>query len=765
MISRKEVEDLIYEVSGALSVEEKRSKALSALSLVSTPVTHDAVKGADPEVLEGIVQDIIEKLVSLLRAIDAGEKSSESKSKEVELDGNDNVVLPIDNSPLVPPSPGEPNTLVGTIDPNATGIPDNARKSAPKTMDADLMEQLDHPNFPTYSDMDTEKYPTVYSGDESQISSSDEVAGSKDLGNTPPHTLDQFYPVKVGDFVSWASPLGRSFGQVESIVFAGQVNIPDSGNSLAMIATEEDPVCQTRIYRNDSGEGWSKTDTVTSLKMSALYRIDPLEGPRALPPVLPNSRSNSYSAPECQKILNRKGLGHFKALDNGTVSVVKNFQIGKAEVQKDINSVSLGSGGSRKSSFDITGEDRALLGSDWIPDGSICCDVVAADSDVDRGNEQFLSPSLDQLALLYKGMPLLLDHDWSARNIVGKILSGRNDSGELVLRAFVPNTDANKWVVDAIKSGIFCKVSVGFASSPDCMLCSVCKISMSSETCPHQPGETTPLGTPVVLQYSGVSDVYEVSIVGVPMQRNARIKGVHSLLDSILPTTEKRLLDRISSETNTKGTVELSTKEVTPAEKENLMPQTAVDPQSAGTLDDPVVPGTAKSAEDMPKENPGEEPGMNKGFGAMHDKMDAHSKMIGEVHQAHENLKNDVAKMFGTLQQVHDTCGDIGRKLEDVHSKCDAMHGLMKSFSGASESIQKELTTNKEENDAILVKFAQALVEIHKMLEVGMSVSTETIRKQLSQDNLARENALQKSTKYWVQEVFGSDNNDSGGQQ
>ncbi len=121
-MNKKKIIDHIYTLSSAVSREDK----FKAISETYEPnlVIH---KDADPEVLERMVQDTIRMLLDVLRESDRGEVP-ETDTKAIVVDANDNnVIEPAQGEgreiyPMVPPPPG-------AIDQNATGIPDNARKT------------------------------------------------------------------------------------------------------------------------------------------------------------------------------------------------------------------------------------------------------------------------------------------------------------------------------------------------------------------------------------------------------------------------------------------------------------------------------------------------------------------------------------------------------------------------------------------------------------------------------------------------------------
>ena len=50
-----------------------------------------------------------------------------------------------------------------------------------------------------------------------------------------------------------------------------------------------------------------------------------------------------------------------------------------------------------------------------------CFRLAACDNQVDRDGERFTEATLQQLAELYVGRPILLDHDWSAKSQTARV--------------------------------------------------------------------------------------------------------------------------------------------------------------------------------------------------------------------------------------------------------------------------------------------------------------------------------------------------------
>lgn len=150
--------------------------------------------------------------------------------------------------------------------------------------------------------------------------------------------------------------------------------------------------------------------------------------------------------------------------------------------------------------------------------------IAACDNQVDRDNERFTEAALARLAELYVGKTIILDHQWSAARQVARIYAaGVEQDGEvhrLVLRAYMPRSEASQSVIDAIEAGILREVSVGCAVAAT--RCSICGKDQNEGRCPHRPGGVYD-GEVCHMDLDEPTDAYEVSFVAVPAQRDAGV--------------------------------------------------------------------------------------------------------------------------------------------------------------------------------------------------------------------------------------------------
>lgn len=158
--------------------------------------------------------------------------------------------------------------------------------------------------------------------------------------------------------------------------------------------------------------------------------------------------------------------------------------------------------------------------------------VALCDNDVDRDNERFTVESLFALEKLFVGKTGIIDHDPTAKNQKARIISCKTESVDgaktslgdqlfrLTARAYIPRTEGNAELIEAIEAGIVKEVSVGCSMGHT--LCSVCHNDMRSPECRHQKGREYN-GEVCYGELTEPRDAYEFSFVAVPAQRAAGV--------------------------------------------------------------------------------------------------------------------------------------------------------------------------------------------------------------------------------------------------
>lgn len=163
--------------------------------------------------------------------------------------------------------------------------------------------------------------------------------------------------------------------------------------------------------------------------------------------------------------------------------------------------------------------------------------VVLCDNDIDRDGERFTVESLFALEKLFVGKTGIIDHAPSAANMKARIIScevkahqGRktalgDDYFCLTARAYIPRSEDNAPLIDAIDTGIVKEVSVGCAVEHT--VCSICGQEMRSSLCSHIRGREYD-GRLCYGELCSPSDAYEFSFVAVPSQRDAGVTKAYT---------------------------------------------------------------------------------------------------------------------------------------------------------------------------------------------------------------------------------------------
>lgn len=163
--------------------------------------------------------------------------------------------------------------------------------------------------------------------------------------------------------------------------------------------------------------------------------------------------------------------------------------------------------------------------------------VRLCDNEVDRDCERFPRETLEQLAPLFVGKCGIFDHNWSAREQVGRIYRTqvveekelRTTAGDpycyLKGWAYLLRTPESASLIAQIEGGIKKEVSVGCSVSR--AVCSICGQDIHDrDRCSHVKGRVYE-GKRCWAELLEATDAYEWSFVAVPAQINAGvIKGL-----------------------------------------------------------------------------------------------------------------------------------------------------------------------------------------------------------------------------------------------
>lgn len=149
---------------------------------------------------------------------------------------------------------------------------------------------------------------------------------------------------------------------------------------------------------------------------------------------------------------------------------------------------------------------------------------AACGNQVDRDGERFTERTLAELAPLYVGRPVLMDHVWSAAGQTARVYAASVEAEgkvqHLILRCYIPRTEKTAETITAIETGILRECSVGCAVER--AICSICGADQAEVCCQHWPGREYD-GQVCHMDLDGARDAYEISFVAVPAQAEAGI--------------------------------------------------------------------------------------------------------------------------------------------------------------------------------------------------------------------------------------------------
>ena len=153
--------------------------------------------------------------------------------------------------------------------------------------------------------------------------------------------------------------------------------------------------------------------------------------------------------------------------------------------------------------------------------------LAACNNQVDRDLERFTEDTLAELANLFVGRPVLMDHKWSAGSQTARVyaagveaMPGVEGGQQLVLRCYMPRLQGNSDTIAAIEGGLLRECSVGVTVSG--AVCSICGADRTTTWCEHCKGVEYD-GKLCYIELSGAKDAYEVSLLPVPAQPAAGV--------------------------------------------------------------------------------------------------------------------------------------------------------------------------------------------------------------------------------------------------
>lgn len=150
--------------------------------------------------------------------------------------------------------------------------------------------------------------------------------------------------------------------------------------------------------------------------------------------------------------------------------------------------------------------------------------LAACDNQVDRDFERFTDKALEELAVLFVGKSVLMDHRWRAGSQTARVYAAQVEGSgavkRLILRCYMPRTEQTAGTITAIETGILRECSVGCRMER--AVCTICGTDQAKACCRHVQGREYD-GALCVMELDGARDAYEVSLVAIPAQPTAGV--------------------------------------------------------------------------------------------------------------------------------------------------------------------------------------------------------------------------------------------------
>lgn len=182
-------------------------------------------------------------------------------------------------------------------------------------------------------------------------------------------------------------------------------------------------------------------------------------------------------------------------------------------------------------SLELTDADLALINKQSLrpltADEVFVFKVSASNNQVDRDIERFTDKALDQMAKLFVGKTMIMDHNWKASNQTARIYSaevsdlpGTDGGKQLLLMAYMLKTAETEAAITSIEGGILREVSIAVRAEK--AICNICGVNRREKWCGHMPGKEYD-GKKCHTDLENITDAYEVSFVAVPANPSAGV--------------------------------------------------------------------------------------------------------------------------------------------------------------------------------------------------------------------------------------------------
>lgn len=356
--------------------------------------------------------------------------------------------------------------------------------------------------------------------------------------------------------------------------------------------------------------------------------------------------------------------------------------------------------------------------------------LESADDKVDRQDEFFFDGARDKAAAISYNKAFLTDHAWDTAHHLGTIYMAVNEAGILKQKVWVLDIPENQKYIKNMLGGVYNKVSVGFASNLQDMVCMSCagEKSIYDNSCPHVPGGVDEKGIRTVVGIKDIADFYEVSLVPIPAQRDAgirrmsvdaqqdfvsSIKGIIEVLSDTTDGAISKKVDTISSGNSTLGdvqvpdtttlnstaeassekTADVITAEVTAVEAPAAAPEAPVVESEKTDTEPAAAPAVEEATQDVVLEAPAPEAPQAPVEKAATEEL---VSVIGDLKAAVQELKEAVGTLKGvTAPQV----SALGESQKGLEAKLEALSKFVEAATATTfETLEREVVAKKQIN-------------------------------------------------------------------
>lgn len=385
----------------------------------------------------------------------------------------------------------------------------------------------------------------------------------------------------------------------------------------------------------------------------------------------------------------------------------------------------------------------------------------SADMEVDRGAEHFARKALEKMAILAvkNRIPYITegdyDHQWRQKNVYGQVFDASVKSGKLLYKVYIPEIPRTKNVLDSIFTGLYHKLSVGFALDPYTdYVCDLCSKSVFDDRCDHWPGMPDEKGAPCTVTIRDVTDNFEISGVAVPMQPDAHISRSADAGIAFAKSLTSISADVFTVNEFREKVLNLP---ALPGDQGNMLLQK--------NNVDTIMTGTDhKDSSQMPEN----ELDLLIGIAPVvtSEEAPAPEAVVPEVDV--NDLKDQVAALMAAVEELKTAL--TAKDAEEVAPEAPAVEdtpavAAALEISLSADQLGSLVDALKGHIDTKFDSLDKDMSVINQKLDICMTANTPTLQRKLAELEASAPSSPEPKQKLWILDALTIPGNDSGGQQ